>query len=54
MALTQRVVKPVQRMKAQAYFDYDVCKKVSALDPGINQAYPLSHKSPAYCFSLYD
>lgn len=52
MALTERVVKLVHKLRAQAWvdyiaFDYDVCKKVQALDPGANVAYLLGDKSPA-------
>ncbi|QIP15945.1 glycerophosphodiester phosphodiesterase [Spirosoma aureum] len=51
MALTERVVKLVHRMKAQAWvdyiaFDYDVCKKVKALNPDAKVAYLNGDKSP--------
>lgn len=52
MALTERVVKLVHKLRAQAWvdyiaFDYDVCKKVQALDPGAKVAYLFGDKSPA-------
>jgi glycerophosphoryl diester phosphodiesterase len=52
MALTERVVKLVHRLRAQAWvdyiaFDYDVCKKVQALDPDAKVAYLFGDKSPA-------
>ena len=52
MALTERVVKMVHQLRAQAWvdyiaFDYDVCKRVKALDPGANVAYLNGDKSPA-------
>lgn len=52
MALTERVVKLVHKMRAQAWvdyiaFDYDVCKKVQALDPTAKVAYLLGDKAPA-------
>ena len=52
LALTERVVAMVHRLKAQAWvdyiaFDYDVCKKVQALDPTANVAYLFGDKSPA-------
>ncbi|NEU66690.1 glycerophosphodiester phosphodiesterase [Spirosoma agri] len=51
MALTERVVNTVHRLKAQAWvdyiaFDYDVCKKVKALDPDAKVAYLYGDKSP--------
>lgn len=51
MALTERVVKLVHHMRAQAWvdyiaFDYDVCKKVRALDPDAKVAYLNGDKSP--------
>ncbi len=52
MALTERVVKLVHTLRAQAWvdyiaFDYDVCKKVKALDPTAKVAYLLGDKAPA-------
>ena len=51
MALTKQVVNLVHRLKAQAWvdyiaFDYDICKKVQALDPGANVAYLNGDKAP--------
>ncbi|HEX9956476.1 MAG TPA: glycerophosphodiester phosphodiesterase family protein, partial [Fibrella sp.] len=51
MALTEQVVKLVHKLRAQAWvdyiaFDYDVCKKVQALDPTAKVAYLLGDKSP--------
>lgn len=51
MALTERVVNTVHRLRAQAWvdyiaFDYDVCKKVQALDPAAKVAYLNGDKSP--------
>lgn len=51
MALTERVVRKVQEMKAQAWveyiaFDYDVCKKVRALDPFAKVAYLMGDRTP--------
>ncbi|MVM41924.1 glycerophosphodiester phosphodiesterase [Spirosoma sp. HMF3257] len=52
MALTERVVAMVHQLKAQAWveyiaFDYEVCKKVKALDPAAKVAYLNGDKSPA-------
>jgi len=52
MALTKRVVDMVHHLRAQAWvdyiaFDYDVCKKVQALDPSAKVAYLLGDKTPA-------
>jgi glycerophosphoryl diester phosphodiesterase len=52
MALTERVLKMVHDLKAQAWvdyiaFDYDVCKKVKALDPDAKVAYLTGDKTPA-------
>ncbi|QDK79625.1 glycerophosphodiester phosphodiesterase [Spirosoma sp. KCTC 42546] len=52
MALTERVVAMVHHLKAQAWveyiaFDYDVCKKVKALDPVAKVSYLNGDKSPA-------
>ncbi|QMW05958.1 glycerophosphodiester phosphodiesterase [Spirosoma foliorum] len=51
MALTERVVNMVHQLKAQAWvdyiaFDYDVCKKVKALDPVAQVSYLNGDKSP--------
>ncbi len=51
MALTQRVINKVWEMKAQAWveyiaFDYDVCKKVRALDPFAKVAYLMGDQTP--------
>ena len=51
MALTERVVRKVYEMKAQAWveyiaFDYDVCKKVRALDPYAQVAYLMGDRTP--------
>ena len=52
LALTERVVRLVHQMKAQAWvdyiaFDYDVCKKVKALSPEAAVSYLNGDKSPA-------
>ncbi|MVM30111.1 glycerophosphodiester phosphodiesterase [Spirosoma sp. HMF4905] len=51
MELTERVVAMVHHLKAQAWvdyiaFDYDVCKKVKALNPVAKVAYLNGDKSP--------
>lgn len=51
LALTERVVKMVHQMKAQAWvdyiaFDYDVCKGVKALSPEANVSYLMGDKTP--------
>ncbi|UHG89979.1 glycerophosphodiester phosphodiesterase [Spirosoma oryzicola] len=51
MALTERVLQTVNQLKAQAWvdyiaFDYDVCKKVKALNPDARVAYLYGDKSP--------
>ncbi len=51
MALTERVVSTVYALKAQAWveyiaFDYDVCKKVRALDPYAKVAYLMGDRPP--------
>ncbi|MBN8821164.1 MAG: glycerophosphodiester phosphodiesterase [Spirosoma sp.] len=51
LALTERVVKMVHQMKAQAWvdyiaFDYDVCKKVKALTPEAKVSYLMGDKTP--------
>lgn len=52
LALTERVVRLVHDMRAQAWvdyiaFDYDVCKKVRTLDPKAAVTYLNGNKSPA-------
>lgn len=52
MALTEHVLTMVHRLKAQAWvdyiaFDYDVCKKVLALNPDAKVAYLNGDKTPA-------
>ena len=52
LALTERVVNLVHQLRAQAWvdyiaFDYDVCKKVRALDPNAAVTYLSGNKSPA-------
>ncbi|PQA55504.1 glycerophosphodiester phosphodiesterase [Siphonobacter curvatus] len=51
LALTEKVVKMVRDLKAQAWveyiaFDYDVCKKVVALDPYAKVAYLMGNQTP--------
>ncbi|MDR6197247.1 glycerophosphoryl diester phosphodiesterase [Siphonobacter sp. BAB-5404] len=51
LALTERVVKKVREMKAQAWieyiaFDYDVCKRVRFLDPFAKVAYLMGDRTP--------
>lgn len=51
LALTERVVKMVHQLKAQAWtdyiaFDYDVCKKVKALSPEAAVSYLNGDKTP--------
>ncbi len=52
LALTERVVRLVHQLRAQAWvdyiaFDYDVCKKVKALNPRATVTYLNGDKSPA-------
>ncbi|WP_338870563.1 glycerophosphodiester phosphodiesterase family protein [Spirosoma sp. SC4-14] len=51
MALTERILRMVHRLKAQAWvdyiaFDYDVCKKVKELNPDATVTYLNGDKSP--------
>ncbi|WP_461091289.1 glycerophosphodiester phosphodiesterase [Spirosoma gilvum] len=51
LALTEHVVQLVHQMKAQAWvdyiaFDYDVCKKVKALNPNAKVSYLNGDKTP--------